>query len=318
MRNIIVMATICCLAAGGCQPGVPHSSSGGQNHPSNLPQDPIALEEVLPTPSAIPTPSASPKPSSAPSPVPNPNPSTLKPDRPNPLPSAKKEANSARKAPPKLPQHSVTPKSDIFVFHGRTNKKQVALTFDDAPDNQFTPQLLNILQRYRVKATFFVVGYRVAQYPEMLKRIARDGHVVGNHTYHHPQLNKLSSDRFQQEILRNEETIRPIVGYTPKLVRPPYGAITDQELHWLGERHYLVVNWNVDPEDWRGHGKDQIIARATERIHPGSIILLHSATGEGGDLSGTVEALPSIIERLRAEGYQLVTLPELLKVNKHK
>lgn len=321
MKNIIAIAVICCLAAGGCQHGIPDATSQQRNDPPNLPKGhvgSVALEEVLPElPAISPSPAAPHK--YTPTPFPSPTPSARVTERPKTIPPAKQNQTSPVKAAPKQQrQYDATAKSNIFVFHGHPNKKQIALTFDDAPDNRFTPQVLSILKRYRVKATFFVVGFRVSQYPGVLERIAKDGHVVGNHTYHHPQLNKLSSDRFHEEILRNERTIRPIVGYTPKLVRPPYGAINEDEVRWLGEHHYLVVNWNVDPQDWRGSGKEQIISRVSEQVNPGSIILLHSATGEGGDLSGTVQALPSIIEKLRADGYQLVTLPELLNVTKNK
>ncbi len=207
---------------------------------------------------------------------------------------------------------------DSFIFQGKADRKQVALTFDDAPDVTFTPKVLDILKQHKVKATFFVVGYRAVEHPEVVRRIVREGHVIGNHSYGHSLLKKLPSSKFVQEIQKSEQVLSPLAGYTPRLIRPPYGAVSDEELAWLKENGYLTVNWNVDPEDWRGHSKDVVLKRTLDTAGPGAIILMHSATGKGGSLQGTVDALPGIIEGLRSKGYDLVTLPELLETKKSK
>lgn len=205
-----------------------------------------------------------------------------------------------------------------FIFQGKTDRKQIALTFDDAPDTQYTPQVLDILKRYKVKATFFVVGYRAAEHPEVVKRIVREGHIIGNHSYGHAQLKKLPQSKFIREIEKSEQVLSPLAGYTPRLVRPPYGAVNEDELSWLKDNGYLTVNWNVDPEDWRGHSKDMVLKRTLDAAGPGAIILMHSATGDGGSLQGTVDALPDVIETLRGKGYELVPLTELLQTKKSK
>lgn len=208
--------------------------------------------------------------------------------------------------------------SGSFIFQGSTAERRIALTFDDAPDTVYTPQVLDILKRYQVKATFFVVGYRASLHPDTVRRIVREGHVVGNHSYGHSQLKKLPRSKFIQEVEKAERVLAPLAGYKPRLIRPPYGAVNDEELAWLADQGYLTVNWNVDPEDWRGFSKDVILQRSLHAAGPGSIILMHSATGTGGSLEGTVEALPDLIEGLRSKGYELVTLPVLLQSSKSK
>lgn len=204
-----------------------------------------------------------------------------------------------------------------IIFSG-PKKKEVALTFDDAPDDQFTPQILEVLAKYNVEATFFVVGERAEKYPSMLRRIAREGHVIGNHSYSHANLVKLSDAAFRNEIKRTDNAISRVIGYTPKLVRTPYGNIREKQLLWLSRQNHLVVNWNVDSQDWKGLNADQVYDNIMGAVKPGAIILQHSGGGEGEDLSGTVQALPRIITQLRTQGYRIVTLPELLNVSKKK
>lgn len=208
--------------------------------------------------------------------------------------------------------------ADSFIFRGSGAKQQIALTFDDAPDTRYTPQVLDILKKHNVKATFFVIGKLAEKHPDMVKRIVREGHVLGNHTYNHAQLKKLPMDKFIEDIEKSEAALSPLAGYTPRLIRPPYGAVTDDELAWLKEEGYLTVNWNIDPEDWRGVSGEQVLKRSMEGAKPGAIILMHCATGPDGSLQGTIDALPELISGLRAKGYELVTLPQLLETNKGK
>lgn len=208
--------------------------------------------------------------------------------------------------------------ADSFIFRGSSGKQQIALTFDDAPDTLYTPKVLDILKKHNVKATFFVIGKLAEQHPDVVKRIAREGHVLGNHTYNHAQLKKLSMDKFIEDIEKSEAALSPLAGYAPRLIRPPYGAVTDEELAWLKEAGYLTVNWNVDPEDWRGVSGEQVLKRSMEAANPGAIILMHCATGPDGNLQGTLDALPELIAGLQAKGYELVTLPQLLETTKGK
>ncbi|WP_274652525.1 polysaccharide deacetylase family protein [Paenibacillus humicola] len=199
-----------------------------------------------------------------------------------------------------------------FFVWGPRGTRRAALTFDDVPDPRYTPQVLDILSRHKVRATFFAVGWRAAAYPQLVRRMSREGHVIGNHSYSHAVFSRLPIQQFQREIVRTDAVLRPLAGYSPKLVRPPYGEIMPKQADWLKRSGFIVVNWDVDSVDWRGIDSSKIMANIQKTLQPGSIILLHAGGGTGQDLSGTLNALPRIIKLLRAKGYELVTVPELL------
>ncbi|WP_454191671.1 polysaccharide deacetylase family protein [Paenibacillus sp. Marseille-Q7038] len=204
-----------------------------------------------------------------------------------------------------------------FVTNG-PNIKRIALTFDDVPDPRFTPQILDVLKESGVKATFFVNGQRVVNHPELAKRIHDEGHVIGNHSFTHPDFNKISMSAFIAEINKTEQAILPITGYIPKIIRPPYGEITEEQLIWAAEHKYQIVNWNVDSVDWKGLNKEQVLTNILSGIRPGAIVLQHGGGGYGSKLQGTIEALPEVIKALKNQGYELVTVPELLGIEKSK
>ncbi|QJC53329.1 polysaccharide deacetylase family protein [Paenibacillus albicereus] len=199
-----------------------------------------------------------------------------------------------------------------FATRGPAGLKRVALTFDDVPDEQYTPEVLDILAREHVRATFFVVGQRAAKAPSMLRRIHAEGHAIGNHSYDHTSYARLSESKFEEQIESTSRLLKAHLGYTPRFLRPPYGEITPSQLMWTQSRGYFVVNWDVDTQDWRGLSADQIVRNAQKTLAPGSIILQHAGGGIGEDLSGTVKALPRLIRLLREKGYEMVTVPELL------
>ncbi|GIP42613.1 polysaccharide deacetylase [Paenibacillus sp. J45TS6] len=231
--------------------------------------------------------------------------------------------------PVKEPQKEVDEKSKLtlgqlrkkykstFVTNG-PNVKRIALTFDDVPDPRFTPQILDVLKEYGVKATFFVNGQRVLNHPELAKRIHDEGHVIGNHSFTHPDFNKISMSAFISEIKKTEQAILPITGYIPKIIRPPYGEITEEQLIWAAEHKYRIVNWNVDSLDWKGLNKEQVLTNILSGTRPGAIVLQHGGGGYGSKLQGTIEALPEVIKALKNQGYELVTVPELLGIEKSK
>jgi len=202
----------------------------------------------------------------------------------------------------------------MFLLNGPASKREVALTFDDAPDDRFTPQILDVLKREGVKATFFVVGNRIEAHPEIVQRMVKEGHVVGNHSYNHPNLPKLNDADFQNQINKTDLLIQSISGYRPTFIRPPYGNISEKQIQWLASQHKIIVNWNVDSLDWKGLNAEQVKTNVLAHVRPGSIILQHSAGGSGEDLSGTVQALPLIINKLRNDGVKLVTVSELLNL----
>ncbi|MHA7965730.1 polysaccharide deacetylase family protein [Paenibacillus sp. CAU 1782] len=202
---------------------------------------------------------------------------------------------------------------ETFMLNGSRDQMKVALTFDDVPDPRFTPAILDVLARYRICATFFVVGERAAKHPELVARMMREGHVIGNHSYNHAVFSKLTLDQFQWQLGKTNEILYRITGKKPTLLRPPYGELLTSQVKWSNERGYTVVNWDVDSEDWRNNPDSSlVIANIRKTLQPGSIILQHAGGGEGQDLSGTINALPPLIEWLQGKGYSLVTLPELL------
>jgi len=205
---------------------------------------------------------------------------------------------------------------DLLLLKGTANAKKIALTFDDAPDTVYTPQVLDILKKYNVKATFFIVGRLAETHPEIVKRMVKEGHIIGNHSYNHSLLTKLTDEQYRMQITKTQKILNNTIGYMPKLVRPPYGEISESQLLWASEHNLLVVNWNVDSLDWKQLNQQQVTANVLNNARAGAIVLQHTGGGPNQDLSGTVNALPTIIESLQAKGYRLVTLPELLGVSK--
>ncbi|WNR46597.1 polysaccharide deacetylase family protein [Paenibacillus roseipurpureus] len=207
---------------------------------------------------------------------------------------------------------------DTFKLRGSSQEKKVALTFDDGPDTRFTPKVLDALKANGVKATFFVLGSMAYTHPDIIKRIVNEGHVIGNHSYSHENLPKLSADKFQNQIVSTESILQGMIGYAPKLIRPPYGAINEEQVRWIADHHYLIVNWNVDSLDWKSLKAEQVLHNIMQQTKPGSIILQHSGGADSQDLSGTVQAISPLISKLKAAGYTFVTVPELLHVTKGK
>lgn len=196
--------------------------------------------------------------------------------------------------------------------------RMIALTFDDVPDPRFTPQLLDVLRKYHVKATFFVVGSRAEKHPGLVARIIREGHVIGNHSYNHPEFGKLGMNEFRTQIIRTENIISALAGYKPRLIRPPYGDISEPQLKWAKVHGYKLVNWNVDSLDWRGLSKAQVRNNIVAHAGKGAIILQHGGGGKGSNLQGTIQALPEVITIMRKRGYTFVTVPYMLQVSKNK
>lgn len=200
--------------------------------------------------------------------------------------------------------------SDTFFLRG-SNRPQVALTFDDGPSPHHTPVILDILSNYEVPATFFALGYQVKYYPELVKRISQEGHELGNHSYSHPNFLDLSPQEVEVEINRVNDLLEQIVGYKPTLVRPPYGTVTDKQIELLRDKNYYLVNWSLDTMDWNKevNNVNDMLSRTANFLHPGAIILLHDS---GGNRDKTEEMLPKLIEYIQNQGYELVTVSEIL------
>jgi polysaccharide deacetylase family sporulation protein PdaB len=202
----------------------------------------------------------------------------------------------------------------LVYLSGSKRTNRIALTFDDAPDLVYTPQVLDILKQYNVKATFFVIGKIAEKYPEVIKRIVQEGHLIGNHSYSHANLTKLSPEEVEKDLNLAEQVIYNLTSFRTALFRSPYGALSDQTIKVLDQKKYKIIAWSVDSLDWKGLNAEQVEANIFSNVTKGSIILQHSAGGPGEDLSGTVKALPKIIEELRRQGYQFVTVDKLLNI----
>ena len=189
------------------------------------------------------------------------------------------------------------------AYYEKKNQKVVALTFDDGPNPATTNQALDTLSKYGIKATFFVLGKNVSGNEEILKRMKADGHVIGNHSWSHPVLSKLSLDEAKKQITDTEDAITKVLGSSSKLMRPPYGAITDDIRNSL-DLNFIM--WDVDSLDWKSKNEAAILTEIQRQARNGSIILMHDIHAE------TVNALPKIIDYLKEQGYHFVTVPEML------
>jgi peptidoglycan-N-acetylglucosamine deacetylase len=198
-----------------------------------------------------------------------------------------------------------------FVKEGAGTAKVIALTFDDGP-GPYTPKVLDVLEQYHVRATFFVIGKMLQYFSASTVREIEDGDVIGDHTETHPMLAHLSAHEQYEELFEQMARIEILGGKRPTLFRPPYGSFNATTLRELRRLHLLMVLWSVDTDDYLQPGVQTIVARAMEGAQPGAIILMHDA---GGERQETIEALPQIIKGFRARGYKLVTVPELLAVD---
>jgi peptidoglycan/xylan/chitin deacetylase (PgdA/CDA1 family) len=195
-----------------------------------------------------------------------------------------------------------------FVREGAGRVRDIALSFDDGP-GPYTPEILGVLERFHVHATFFAIGKMERYFSASTIRELHDGDVVGDHTQSHPMLAQLSAHDQREELFEPLVRIELLGGERPTLFRPPYGsydATTMRELHAL---HLLMVLWSADTQDYLQPGVSTIVQRALAGAQPGAILLMHDG---GGNRAQTVASLPQIITQLRARGYRLVTVPELL------
>jgi peptidoglycan-N-acetylglucosamine deacetylase len=200
-------------------------------------------------------------------------------------------------------------KIDI-AWMGYTNQKVVALTFDDGPDPVYTPLILKILQRYHVPATFFVEGANVKKYPAVLREEIKNGHLIGNHTYTHPHLSTLSPLHVKKEIAATDQVVRTITSQATHYFRPPYEELTEQILLDSREQHKQIILSTVTLEHELAKTPRAKAERVIRSVFPGAIILAHD-----GRLNrfSTVRALPYLIRGLRAKGYRIISLKDLLR-----
>ena len=192
------------------------------------------------------------------------------------------------------------------VYSVQRDDKAVALSFDAAWGNEDTQMLIDILNKYGINTTFFVVGDWVDKYPESVKALSDAGNEVMNHSTSHAHFSQLSSDQIVSDITECNEKIAAVTGVTPTLFRCPYGEYDDHVISAVRGMGMTPVQWNVDSLDWKGISAEEIKTRVLKNVSPGSIILFHNAA------ENTPEALPGIIEALIADGYKIVPISQIL------
>jgi peptidoglycan/xylan/chitin deacetylase (PgdA/CDA1 family) len=195
------------------------------------------------------------------------------------------------------------------LFNGNSHIPEIALTFDDGPNPYYTPQILAILQRYGVKATFFDIGYLVSDYPNIVRQEYNQGNVVANHSWSHPVLTSLSAQGIQSQLTSTTSIIQATIGVRPTFFRPPYGAVNYTVLQQARNLHYTSVMWDGSAEDWSLPGVNAIVSKTLHYARNGAILLLHDG---GGNRVQTVAALPIIITTLKSRGFKFVTIQQLV------
>ncbi len=195
------------------------------------------------------------------------------------------------------------------LSHGKREEKTIALTFDDGPHPRYTGEILDLLERYRIKATFFMIGGNVELYPEIAKRVFQEGHEIGSHTYSHPHMLRLSSAELKCEIQKTEQALAKLNISKPTLFRPPEGYRTKEQSQIVKDAGYTMVVWSLDTHDWKSVPSANIVQHACANVRGGDILLFHDyISGQ----NTTITALKTLIPKLLEDGYRFVSVSELI------
>ncbi len=201
---------------------------------------------------------------------------------------------------------------ELPIYSVDTGEKKIAISFDCAWGNEHTKPILDILDQYDVKTTFFMVEFWAEKFPEDVLEIYNRGHEIGNHSSSHPDMSALSVEDISKELKGAEDAIVKITGQKPTVFRPPFGAYSNSLIQTCESLGYYVIQWDVDSLDWKNITADQIIDRVTRNVKPGSIVLFHN------NAEFVEDYLPSILDRLKSEGYEIVPVGQLImKENYH-
>ena len=194
----------------------------------------------------------------------------------------------------------------VPVYRVDTQEKQVAISFDAAWGADKTQQIIDVLKQYDAGATFFLVGFWVDKYPEMVKAIDQAGFEIGTHSNTHPDMAKISQENIAKELDISTEKIKAITGKEVTLFRPPYGSYNNQLISACNQRNLIPIQWDVDSLDWKGLSATEITKRVVTKVESGSIILMHN------NADNVVDALKMVLERLTNDGYQITSVGQLV------
>ncbi|MDD6050243.1 MAG: polysaccharide deacetylase family protein [Clostridiales bacterium] len=200
----------------------------------------------------------------------------------------------------------VATKKVLPVYCVEREDRVISVTFDASWGGDKTLQILDLLDQYNAKATFFLVGIWVDKYPELVKEIAARGHEIGNHSASHAHFTQISESKIRQEMRDCSDKIEALTGVRPMLFRPPYGDYNSKVVTVVRDEGYECVQWSVDSQDWKNRGVDDLVKRATKDIKPGDIILFHN------DSQYIVEALPAVLSSYQAQGFQMIPAKDIL------
>jgi len=201
------------------------------------------------------------------------------------------------------------------TFTGLPGSKKIALTYDDGPNDPYTLRLLEVLAKHEVRATFFLMGRYVKQRPEIAREVSRAGHVIGNHTFNHPNLVFASEVRTRAELEQCTQALTDAVGMHSRLFRPPFGGRRPATLRIVRSLGLEPVMWSVTGFDWKGRPAEYVEQQVQKRMRGGGVILLHDGghAAFGADRSQTIIATGNLIARYKAEGYEFVTIPAMME-----
>lgn len=236
--------------------------------------------------------------------VPQDTPKQIKKETPEP-----KKDEESRGAPPAKENLGKLKPEALPIVGTATAAKVVAVTFDHSWGNKFTPSILDTLKQNNLKVTFFIMGPWASHYPDVVKRMVADGHEIASHGYRHENYGDKTPEWIREDLTKSSAQIKEASGITPKLFRPPNGHYSPQSLRITSELGYKSILWNIDSIDWMNPGRDVIIDRIMKRLKPGAIVLLHASDTP----QQTAEALPILLAKIKAEGYRVVTVTELLE-----
>jgi peptidoglycan/xylan/chitin deacetylase (PgdA/CDA1 family) len=205
---------------------------------------------------------------------------------------------------------TATPSIDADIYRKKENEQmKIALTFDDGPHPRYTPQILDILDEFGIKATFFIIGINAENYPDTVMEVIKRGHEIGNHTYTHPHVSGIDSDKLKNEIERCESMVYGLTDYKTKLFRPPEGMIDTDVKSVIHTLDYKVLLWDIDTRDWAHTPAEEIAENVIKNINAGDIILMHDYVSYN---SPTPEAVRIFVPKLLEMGYKFVVASELI------